>query len=57
MRVYWVLEWDYYYPNIDNWVASFETEEEAREYINRREEEENTEYGPNFEIINIEGRL
>lgn len=32
---FWVLGWDQYYPYVDNFVAAFETREEAEQFIEK----------------------
>lgn len=52
MKVWWVLGYDAYYPSVDNFEASFETEKEANEYASKTR----TGY-QYYEVINIEDRL
>ena len=54
MKVYWVLGWDEYYPDIDNWLASFKTREEALEYIVTLNQKKGFEC---YKVLDISGRL
>lgn len=55
MKIYWVLSYDNYYPQGDNYVASFATLEEAKEYVARQA------FGSylfdNYDIVDISDRL
>jgi len=55
MKVFWVLGWDRYYPEEDNFLKSFQTYDEAQEFI------DNCLVNPNhydrYDIINISERL
>lgn len=55
MKTWWVLTWDTYYPNVDNFVNSFYTEEQAREYINSVKDD--MESCQHFGIIDVSHRL
>lgn len=55
MKVWWVLAGDNYYPTIDNFVASFFTEEEANEYA-KNEKLANDKFDW-YCIVNISERL
>jgi len=57
IKKFWVLGWDTYYPSADNFRASFETVEEAHDYIDRVESDDNFYPFDNYRIINIEDRL
>jgi hypothetical protein len=52
MKVFWVLGWDQYYPRRDNFLASFDNEKDARQFIY-----EQGDYWDNYEVINISHRL
>jgi hypothetical protein len=52
MKIYWVLGYDKYYPSADNFMASFETYEEAAEYAAKRPR--NLDY---YDVINISHSL
>jgi len=55
MKTYWVLAYDLYYPDSDNFDESFETYEEAQAYV---ESEKAKEYPRDYyDIIDISGRL
>lgn len=56
MKVWWVLIGADYYPSMDNFSESFETEDEAIAYV---EEFKNSDRSNNSwtEIINISDRL
>lgn len=55
MRIWWVLGSDNYYPGIDNFCASFSTEEEARAWI--VEEKTKRDHYDYYIVINISERL
>lgn len=55
MKVFWVLGWDQYYPEEDNFLKSFETFDEARKYIDVCLE--NSNYHDRYDIINVSQRL
>ena len=61
MKVFWIYNWDTYYPSVDNYLASFETEEEADEYIKQYKLDSGIEEdewdGDNFRIVDISNRL
>lgn len=58
MKIWWVLGWDQYYPTYDNFKASFETFEEANEYVENIKKSDGYYYiQDHYEIINIEDRL
>jgi hypothetical protein len=52
MKLFWVLGWDQYYPNIDNFLASFDNEADAQEYISQQ-----NKYYDFYKIVNISDRL
>ena len=53
MKIYWVLSYEDYYPEGDNYVASFATLEEAKEYVAAQEVDEYH----NYDIVDISDRL
>ena len=53
MKIYWVLSYEDYYPEGDNYVASFATLEEAREYVASKE----LYLNHNYDIVDISARL
>jgi hypothetical protein len=55
MKMIWVLGFDQYYPNADNFEASFETYEEAEAYV----ESEKAKDWPHdhYQIVDISDRL
>ena len=53
MKIYWVLSYEHYYPEGDNYVASFATLEEAKEYVASQEDESYH----NYDIVDISDRL
>ncbi len=55
MKVFWVLATEQYYPGIDNFEASFETKEEAEEYV--RLENTYDRRKDWYSIINVSSRL
>jgi hypothetical protein len=55
MKMIWVLGFDQYYPGGDNFEASFETYEEAEEYV---ESEKAKDYPrDHYRIVDISDRL
>ena len=52
MKIFWVLGWDHYYPGRDNFLASFDNEGDAQEYISQQ-----NNYYDVYEIVNISDRL
>lgn len=61
MKLWWVLGYYHYYPNVDNFRASFETQQEAIEYVTQESTYDdaglrNSDYD-GYEIINIGHRL
>lgn len=52
MKVFWVYGYDIYYPRVDNFLASFDNENDAEEYISRQ-----NHYYDNYMIVNISHRL
>jgi hypothetical protein len=52
MKIFWVLGWDQYYPCDDNFLASFDNEGDAQEYISLQDK-----YFDHYEIVNISDRL
>lgn len=54
MKIWWVIGWDNYYPGVDNFCASFSTEEEAEGWIKLERHDHSYE---NYTVINISGRL
>jgi hypothetical protein len=59
MRVWWVIGYDQYYPHPDNFVASFATKDEAKDFIINKNKVDNYDnYRSDFyDIINITDRL
>lgn len=55
MKVFWVLGWDRYYPEEDNFLKSFETLKEAQKYIDVCLQE--AHHYDRYDIIDISGRL
>jgi len=55
MKMYWVLAYYDYYPDVDNYKASFMTREEALEYI-VNERNKGGSYDK-YEVIDISDRL
>lgn len=55
MKVFWVLATEQYYPGVDNFEASFETMEEAEEYV--RLENTHDHRKDWYSIINVSSRL
>lgn len=55
MKVWWVLGWHDYYPDVDNFCASCLTEEEAKEWIQL--ELTHDRRCDRYQIINISTRL
>ena len=53
MKIYWVLSYEDYYPEGDNYVASFATLEEAKEYVAAQE----VGKYHNYDIVDISDRL
>ena len=56
MKVFWVLGWDRYYPEEDNFLKSFETLKEAQKYIDDYSGLSAYPYD-RYDIIDISGRL
>lgn len=52
MRIWWVIGYDNYYPNSDNFLASFCTEQEAYVFV----KEQHRRYN-HYDVINIQDRL
>ncbi len=55
MKIYWVLSYDDYYPQGDNYVASFATLEEAKEYVAGYKT--GSHLFDNYDIVDISDRL
>ena len=56
MKIYWVIGYNRYYPGRDNFRASFETREQAEDYISNLNP--STEYVyEKYDIIDISDRL
>jgi len=58
MKVFWVFGWDQYYPNDDNFLASFDNESDAQRFVT--EHSKHYEYRlryDHYEIVNIADRL
>lgn len=51
MKIFWVLGWDQYYPNDDNFLASFDNENDAQKFVDSHDR---FDY---YEIVNISDRL
>lgn len=56
MKVFWVNGWDVYYPGVDNFLASFETEEEAQAYADSKPPRYNFTFDF-YEVVDISDRL
>ena len=54
MKIWWVLGWHDYYPDVDNFCESFLTEEEAETWIRNEHHDHSCD---RYKIINISGRL
>ena len=55
MKRYWVLSYNQYYPNGDNFEVSFETYEEAEAYV---ESEKAKDYPrDHYQIVDVIDRL
>ena len=59
MKIYWVLSYDNYYPQDDNYEASFATMEEAKEYVvmMTSASARGTGFFDNYDIVDISDRL
>lgn len=55
MKVFWVYGWYVYDPSVDNFVASFETYEEAEEFV--RTERDRSDAFDRYCIKDIAERL
>ena len=55
MKVFWVLGWDRYYPEEDNFLESFETFGEAQKHIDTCRDISG--HFDRYDIIDISGRL
>ena len=57
MKTWWVLGWDTYYPEGDNFINSFEFEYEAIAFANSLMALERYERSDHYRIIDVSDRL
>ena len=55
MKVFWVLAWDQYYPNSDNFEKSFATREEAEAWVAAEQNHDHAK--DHYKVIDVSHRL